>query len=187
MSARRRRELESLPHRLWTVWRRSSAPENEAHRIAGIWLGVAVRPASLVLCVEAALSLRLLVVVVVNCRLPSARGTGTPDGRSCGGLSSESKVAGDVEDGDVEDGDEDGKAHWPLGRFVTKSDTLSRLSLIQAVWRVGRILGEEFGSGTRHGYIQAWRRINGAPELRARKQGFAKSSRTTRKTVCRDG
>lgn len=162
------------------MWRRSSAPKNKAQRTAGIWLGVAVRPASLVVCVEAPLSLRLLVVV--NCRLPSARGTGTPDGRSCGGLSSESKVAGDVEDGD-----EDENAHWPLGRFVTKSDTLSRLSLIQAVWRVGRILGEEFGSGTRHGYIQTWRRINGAPELRARKQGFDKSSRTTRKTVCRDG
>lgn len=31
---------------------------------------------------------------------------------------------------------------------MTKSDTLSRLSLIQAFWRVGRILGDESGSGT---------------------------------------
>lgn len=34
---------------------------------------------------------------------------------------------------------------------MTKSDTLSRLSLIQAFWRVGRILGDESGSGTRTG------------------------------------
>lgn len=34
---------------------------------------------------------------------------------------------------------------------MTKSDTLSRLSLIQAFWRVGRILGEESGSGTSTG------------------------------------
>lgn len=89
----------------------------------------------------------LCLLVVVNCRLPSARVTETPDGRSCGGLSSESKVAGNVEDGDAEE-----NAHWPLGRFVTKSDTLSRLSLTKAVWRVGRILGDELaqvqGTGT---------------------------------------
>lgn len=72
------------------------------------WASLSSQP--LVLCAEAPLS--CVPLLLFNCRLPSARVTGTPDGRSCGGLSSESKVAGNVEDGDEVE-----NSHWPLGRF----------------------------------------------------------------------
>lgn len=138
------------------------------------WASLSSQP--LVLRVETPLSCVSLWWSIVGS--PQHASPGRQTGAAAEACRRNSKVAGSVEDGD-----EDEKPIGLWGGSVTKSDTLSRLSLIQAFWRVGRILGDEFGSGTRHGSSQAWWRINGAPELRARKQGFDKSSR---KIGCRD-
>jgi hypothetical protein len=133
-------------------------------------------PASLSDCVSKPLACVSLLWSIVGS--PQHASPGRQAGAAAEACRRNSKVAGSVEDGDGRE-----KAHWRRRGSGTKSDTLSRLSLIQAVWRVGRILGGRVWLRYTHGNSQAWRRINGAPELRARKQGFDKSSRNI---GCRD-
>lgn len=180
MTVRRRRELERLPHRLKSMVSQQ-CPNKQGTMNARDMVGRRC-PASLSSCVPKPPSL----VSPCCCSI-----VGSPQHASPGRQTGAAAEACRRNRRSLAMSRMAMRLKIPIGLwggFLTKSDTLSRLSLIKAFGGLAGFWGTSLAQvrSTRHRYIQAWWRINGAPELRAHKQGFDKSSRTTRKIGCRD-